>query len=85
VNGNGIKYGVEAPRSAENATIHTQEAEASSVRDKGKGKRKMVTFEPQPAVVTIQRNVNSEKEEEARLARNDGEGVFYFIFSRLPT
>ncbi|KAJ7872065.1 hypothetical protein B0H13DRAFT_2059786 [Mycena leptocephala] len=77
VNGNGIKHGVEAPRSAENATIHTQEAEASSVRDKGKGKRKMVTFEPQPAVVTIQRNVNSEKEEEARLARDDGEEMIF--------
>ncbi|KAJ7098725.1 hypothetical protein B0H15DRAFT_588519 [Mycena belliarum] len=49
----------------------------SSVRDKSKGKRKMVTFESQPAVVTIKREVIAEKEEEARLARSNGEEMIF--------
>ncbi|KAJ7044816.1 hypothetical protein C8F04DRAFT_1389100 [Mycena alexandri] len=79
-NGTGSKHAVESARPDEHAS---QDAEASSggdggVRDfKGKGKqRKVVTFESQPAVVTIKREVNAEKEEEARLAR-DGEVMIF--------
>ncbi|KAJ7368793.1 hypothetical protein DFH08DRAFT_983290 [Mycena albidolilacea] len=76
VNGNNKhrKNGVEAPHSDEKV----QEAEASGVGDKGKGKqRKMVTFQSQPAVVTIKREVIAEKEEEARLAQNTGEEMMF--------
>ncbi|KAJ6560412.1 hypothetical protein B0H19DRAFT_1234658 [Mycena capillaripes] len=72
-NGTGNGHGVAAPHPDEIA----QEAEAG-VRDKGKRKqRKMVTFESQPAVVTIKREVLAEKEEEARLAQNDGEVMIF--------
>ncbi|KAJ7755963.1 hypothetical protein B0H16DRAFT_1540220 [Mycena metata] len=80
-NGTGSKHVVEGARADEHTS---QDAEAGSgggggVRDpKGKGKqRKMVTFESQPAVVTIKREVNAEKEEEARLARDDGEVMIF--------
>jgi hypothetical protein len=47
------------------------------VEDKGKGKqRKVITFQSQPAVVTIKK-VIAEKEEEARLARNTDEGMSF--------
>ncbi|KAJ7129223.1 hypothetical protein C8R44DRAFT_872515 [Mycena epipterygia] len=80
VNGSRNKNGIEGSAAgsredAENAV----EVEASSepgVRGKGKGK-KVVTFQSQPAVVTIKREVNAEKEEEARLARNDGEEMIF--------
>ncbi|KAJ7887479.1 hypothetical protein B0H14DRAFT_3082019 [Mycena olivaceomarginata] len=53
-------------------------SEASGVGDKGKGKqRKVVTFQSQPAVVTIKREVIAEKEEEARLARDTGEEMMF--------
>ncbi|KAJ7126475.1 hypothetical protein C8R43DRAFT_1240605 [Mycena crocata] len=75
VNGKGKKNGVE--RADENAE-QVEDRSGSSVRDKGKGKqRKVVTFQSQPAVVTIKREVNSEKEEEARLARDDGEEMMF--------
>ncbi|KAF8214059.1 hypothetical protein K438DRAFT_1956160 [Mycena galopus ATCC 62051] len=71
---NGNKNGVEAPHSDENA----QKAEAFGTGDKGKGKqRKVVTFQSQPAVVTIKREVRAEEEEEARLARNIGEEMMF--------
>ncbi|KAF7355747.1 SET domain-containing protein [Mycena sanguinolenta] len=70
---NGNRNGVEAP--------HTdgteQKAEAPSTEDKGKGKRKMVTFQSQPAVVTIKRAVIAEEEEEDRLARNTAEEMMF--------
>ncbi|KAJ7639357.1 hypothetical protein FB45DRAFT_905382 [Roridomyces roridus] len=44
----------------------------------GKGKqKKVVTFQSQPAVVTIKREVDAEKEEEARRARDDGEEMMF--------
>ncbi|KAJ7771124.1 hypothetical protein DFH07DRAFT_879688 [Mycena maculata] len=50
----------------------------TSVPDKGKEKqKKIVTFQSQPAVVTIKREVNAEKEEEVRFARNDGEEMIF--------
>ncbi|KAK7054070.1 SET domain-containing protein [Favolaschia claudopus] len=56
----------------------SQDAGSLGVRDnKGKGKQRKVTFESQPAIVTIQRNVRAEKEEEARLARNTGEEMIF--------
>ncbi|KAF7352378.1 SET domain-containing protein [Mycena venus] len=73
VNANGNKNGVETPHHDENV----QEVEASNVRDKGKGKQRKVTFQSQPAVVTISRDVTAEKEEEARLARNTGEEMIF--------
>jgi hypothetical protein len=48
------------------------------VEDKGKGKQqKVITFQSQPAIVTIKREVIAEKEEEARLARNTDEGMSF--------
>ncbi|KAJ7437082.1 hypothetical protein B0H11DRAFT_2255647 [Mycena galericulata] len=65
------------------AGSHGQGVEAQgepSVRDKGKEKqKKVVTFQSQPAVVTIKREVNAEKEEEARLARDDGEEMMFAL------
>lgn len=69
---NGRKNGVEASH----GEVTTREREAG-VKDKGK--RKMVTFEPQPEVVTIKREVTAEKEEEDRRARYEGEGVSLHI------
>ncbi|KAJ7693831.1 hypothetical protein B0H17DRAFT_1058404 [Mycena rosella] len=60
------------------ADENAEDVGESSVRDKGKGKpRKVVTFQSQPAVVTIKREVNAEIDEEARLARNDGEEMIF--------
>ncbi|KAJ7167642.1 hypothetical protein C8R46DRAFT_1093679 [Mycena filopes] len=90
VNGHGngapSTHRVEGPRADENATHETDAGSGGGVRDpKGKGKqRKVVTFESQPAVVTIKREVNAEKEEEARLARDDGEEGALITFIEQP-
>ncbi|KAJ7673225.1 hypothetical protein DFH06DRAFT_1467595 [Mycena polygramma] len=56
-NGNGVERHVDENANAE---------EAGGMKTKDKGKPKMVTFEPQPQVVTNQRNIHAEREEEAR-------------------
>ncbi|KAJ6515400.1 hypothetical protein C8R45DRAFT_956389 [Mycena sanguinolenta] len=71
---NGNRNGPTASHSDETE----QKTEASGTEDKGKGKqRKMVTFQSQPAVVTIKRAVIAEEEEEDRLARNTGEEMMF--------
>ncbi|KAJ6616205.1 hypothetical protein B0H10DRAFT_1405106 [Mycena sp. CBHHK59/15] len=85
VNGKGKgKAGAEkngAVGSAPNDAPHAEgTVDDAGVRDKGKGKqRKVVTFESQPDVVTIKREVNAEKEEEARRARDDGEEMIFVL------
>lgn len=72
----------QTPTRGESSTprIQSQEDERSSSRGRektSKGKRK-VTFDVKPpAVVTIKREVNSEKEEEAALANQDQRGWLY--------
>ncbi|KAK7062148.1 SET domain-containing protein [Favolaschia claudopus] len=69
-NANGVDSGAHRRQ-------NSQDAGSLGVRDKGKGKQRKVTFESQPAIVTIQRNVRAEQEEEARIARNTGEEMIF--------
>ncbi|KAJ7498470.1 hypothetical protein FB451DRAFT_1384279 [Mycena latifolia] len=55
----------------ENTECGKPPGESKRDEDKGKGRRKMVTFESQACGSDHQREVNAEKEEEARLARNN--------------
>ncbi|KAF9464811.1 hypothetical protein BDZ94DRAFT_1215558 [Collybia nuda] len=68
--------GKRTPPKGESSTTHiqSQESERSSSRGREttpKGKKKVVTFDVQPEVVTIRRDANSEKEEDDPLASQD--------------
>lgn len=69
---------VEDPTSLKAAKVETvaQEASGSRGRNNTKGKRK-VTFDVNPDIVTIKREVDAEKAEEEELASHDI-GGFYF-------
>ncbi|CAK5262875.1 unnamed protein product [Mycena citricolor] len=60
-----------------NGTNGTTEKPQEPSPTKDKGKRKVVTFDSQPAVVTIKREVKAEIEEEKRLAQNESEEMVF--------
>ncbi|KAF8076721.1 hypothetical protein FPV67DRAFT_1618603 [Lyophyllum atratum] len=65
-----------APQSQGQAQAEEGEASPSRGREKSKGKRK-VTFDVNPAVVTIKREVNAEKEEEEALANEEDRDMIF--------
>jgi hypothetical protein len=75
----------QSPSQGEPSNSAQREGDRSSSRGREKtpkGKRK-VTFDAQPEVVTIKREVNAEKEEEDALANQDQRGLFHHIVPAL--